>query len=183
MATLPANRIGRDASTWWAGPVALALAIGTFVHLGHDANAALWACVQVVLVALAAIDVATRRLPNVLTVPTALAALLLRAAFERDHLAEVAIAGVVAFAGFFLLALLMRGGFGMGDVKLAAMLGFLLGWTVWQALALGIVAGGLASLVLLLARRATLRGTIAYGPYLALGGAVAILAFNPPPLV
>jgi leader peptidase (prepilin peptidase) / N-methyltransferase len=183
MATLPASRIGRDASTWWAGPVALGLAIGTFIHLGHDADAALWACAQVVLVALAAIDVAIRRLPNVLTVPTAIVALLLRAIFERDHLAEVALAGVIAFAAFFLLALLMRGGFGMGDVKLASMLGFLLGWTVWQALVLGIIAGGVASILLLLARRASLRGTIAYGPHLALGGAIAILFFNPPPLV
>jgi leader peptidase (prepilin peptidase) / N-methyltransferase len=68
-------------------------------------------------------------------------------------------------------------------VKLAAMLGCLLGATVVSALALGIVTAGLVSLGLVATKRATLHSTIAYGPYLAFGGAVAILAFNHPSLV
>jgi leader peptidase (prepilin peptidase) / N-methyltransferase len=136
-----------------------------------------------VLVALAAVDVAERRLPNVITVPTAAAAVVVRAIFERSALVEILVAGAAAFAVFYALAVLLRGGFGMGDVKLAGMLGFLLGSAVVGALAVGLVLGGLWALGLLAAHRTTLRSSIAYGPFLAAGGAVAILVFNPPALV
>jgi leader peptidase (prepilin peptidase)/N-methyltransferase len=157
--------------------------VATFLHLGQDANAGLWALVQVVLVALAAIDIATRRLPNVITLPVAALALILRAAAERDALAEVAIAGAVAFAAFLVIALVARGGFGLGDVKLAAMLGFLLGSEALAACAIGILAGGAWAALLLATRRAGLRSTFAYGPYLCLGGSLAILFWGPPALV
>jgi leader peptidase (prepilin peptidase)/N-methyltransferase len=159
------------------------LAVATFVHLGSDANAAAWALVQVVLVALAAIDVATRLLPNRITLPIALLAILLRAVDERSALLEVVLAGIAAFGVFYGVALIVRGGFGMGDVKLAAMLGFLLGKAVVPALLVGVLAGGIWSAVLLLTKRAGMRTSIAYGPFLALGGAAAILFSNPPPLV
>jgi leader peptidase (prepilin peptidase)/N-methyltransferase len=167
----------------WVVPASAALAAATFIHLGKDAEAALWALAQIVLVALAAIDIETRRLPNVITLPTAAAAVLLRAFHERSDLAEVAAAGAAAFAASYVLALLLHGGLGMGDVKLAGMLGCLLGADVLPALALGIIVGGLWSAGLLLTRRAGLRSTLAYGPFLCLGGAVAILFASPPPLV
>ena len=171
------------ATAAWAVPAAVALAAATFVHLGRDGDAAAWAVVQVVLVLLAAIDVESRRLPNVITFPVAAVALVLRAADERSYLAEVAVAGAAAFAVFFLLFVLMRGGLGMGDVKLAGLLGFLLGRQVVGALVLGVVAGGLWSLGLVLTRRAGLRSAIAYGPFLCFGGVVAVLFSSPPPLV
>ena len=157
--------------------------IATVVRFGSGADAAAFAAVQVVLVTLAAVDLATRRLPNVITVPTALVAIALRVAFERSELAGAALAGVAALLVFAALSLAMRGGLGMGDVKLAAMLGFVLGSVVVPALMIGILAGALASVALLATRRASLKSAIAYGPYLALGGAIAILAFHPPPLV
>ena len=184
MEARPAIRTGRaTASRWWPVPLAGVLAVVTFVHLGASADAAAWALVQVVLVALAAIDLATRRLPNVITLPTAAAALVLRALFERSELAQVAIAGAAAFAVFYVLAFVLRGGIGMGDVKLAGMLGCLLGAKVVPALAAGIFFGGVWAIALVAARRVTLRSSIAYGPFLALGGALAILFTNPPHLV
>src|SRR5262249_31137886 len=117
-------------SARWTVPLAVVLAGATLVQYGPSANGVCWAAVQVVLVGLAAYDFETRRIPNVVTVPGALAAIGLRAAFERSALAEVLVAGAASFAAFFVLALLVRGGFGMGDVKLAAMLGFLLGAAV-----------------------------------------------------
>lgn len=177
------DQLPRGAVRWLGVGIAVALAVVTFIHLGSDTNAALWALVQIVLVTLAAIDATSRRLPNVITLPTATAALILRVAFERSELVEVAVAGVVAFVVFLLLSVLTRGGLGMGDVKLAAMLGFLLGYKVLGALTIGVVAGGIWSAGLLLTRRAGLRTAIAYGPFLALGGAFSILFANPPPLV
>jgi leader peptidase (prepilin peptidase)/N-methyltransferase len=166
-----------------AAPVAVVLAAATFLYLGPSADAAAWACVQVVLVALAAWDIHSRRLPNVLTIPTAAAAVVLRALFERSELVEVVVAGAAAFGVFYAIALVLRGGLGLGDVKLAGMLGCLLGSAVFPALALGVFAGGLWALGLLAARRAGRRTAMAYGQFLAFGGSVAILFANPPRLV
>jgi leader peptidase (prepilin peptidase)/N-methyltransferase len=172
----------RLGSPWWAAPLAIALVVATTARLGFGANAAAFDAVQVLLVALAAVDFATRRLPNVITLPTSLAALALRAAFQHAELGEAALAGVGALVVFAVLAALLRGGLGMGDVKLAGMLGFVLGTAVVPALVIGILAGGIASAALLATRKARWSSAIAYGPYLALGGALTIIALNPPAL-
>jgi leader peptidase (prepilin peptidase) / N-methyltransferase len=161
---------------------AVALGVLTVLLLGADANAVCWGAVQVVLVALAAEDVRSRRIPNAITGPASAAAIVLRVAFERSELVEILIAGAASFAVFLALALVVRGGLGMGDVKLAGLLGLLLGTAVVPALFLGTLAGGVASLAIL-ARTRTRRTTMAYGPYLCLGGAVTILALNLPRLV
>jgi leader peptidase (prepilin peptidase) / N-methyltransferase len=166
----------------WVAPLAAVLAAATFLRLGHGADAAAWAVVQVVLVALAAHDLATRRLPNAITVSGSLLVLALRAAFVPHELARTVLAGALAFLVFLTLALAFRGALGMGDVKLAGLIGCLLGGTVIPALAIGVAAGGVASAALLLTSRATRHSAIAYGPYLAFGAAVAILALHPPGL-
>ena len=170
-------------ATLWALPVAIALAVATVAHYGFNANGVCWALAQVLLVALAACDLATRRIPNVITVPAALLAVGLRAVFERPVLVEVLVAGGACLLAFGVFAFAARGGFGMGDVKLAGLLGFLLGSAVVPALVIGTLAGAVAALALVVGSRASVHTPIAYGPYLALGGAVAILGFHPPPLV
>ncbi len=157
------------------------LAAATFVLQGHDADAVAWAGVQVVLVAVAATDAATRRIPNVATLGTSVVAVVLRLLLARGSLAETLAAGAICFAVFLVLALLSRGAFGMGDVKLAGLLGLLLGKDVIGALLLGTLCGAAAALIA--ARRAgTLKATLAYGPYLCLGAAVVILFTSPPGL-
>jgi len=161
--------------------VALILAAATFVLQGHDADAVAWAGVQIVLVAIAATDLATRRIPNVLTLGTATGAVALRLLLARGSLAETFAAGAICFAVFLLLAVASHGAFGMGDVKLAGLLGLLLGKDVVDALVLGTLCGAAAALVA--ARRArSLKATLAYGPYLCLGAAVVILFTSPPGL-
>ena len=64
---------------------------------------------------------------------------------------------------------------GGGDVKLAGVIGLLLGYpTVFTGLLLGIILGGLAAAVLLLFKRITLRSTMAYAPYLASGALIGL---------
>jgi leader peptidase (prepilin peptidase)/N-methyltransferase len=166
----------------WAVVTAAVLAVATVVRLGFSANSVAWAVVQVVLVYVAADDFAHRRVKNVVTIPVAAAAVLLRAVFERSALAEVVIAGLVVFVAFLVIAVVLRGGVGMGDVKLAGMLGFLLGWKVVPAIFVGAIAGGVVAAILL-TRASGRRSTMAYGPYLALGGAVVILVSHPPALI
>lgn len=154
----------------------------TLIRYGIDARAMLWAGAQLLLAFLACFDLATRRVPNWVTVPAAVVVVVLRGAFAPSTLLEMLTAGAIAFGFFLLVAVLTRGGLGMGDVKLAGLIGLLLGKAALPALFVGVVAGGAASLVVLVWSRR--RGhTVAYAPYLCFGAAIAILAFGPPPLV
>jgi leader peptidase (prepilin peptidase) / N-methyltransferase len=164
------------------GCIAAALAAVTISRLGMNANALAWSAVQCLLVGLAFFDLATRRIPNAVTVPAALAAIVVRILFVRSALPEILIAGFASLL-FFLVFALRTSGLGMGDVKLAGLLGLLLGESVLYGLLIGTIVGGVVSLALVARSRAWLRRSIAYGPYLCLGGAVAILAFSPPALI
>jgi leader peptidase (prepilin peptidase) / N-methyltransferase len=159
------------------------LAGAALVRFGVTAHGLLWVVAEILLVFLACFDLATRRVPNWVTIPAAVTVVVLRGAFVLPSLPEALGAGAAAFAFFLLVAVLSRGGMGMGDIKLAALIGLLLGRAALPALLLGIVVGGLASLVVIVARRGGRGHTIAYAPYLCLGAGIAILAFNPHALV
>jgi leader peptidase (prepilin peptidase)/N-methyltransferase len=161
--------------------VAGALAVATVVRLGAGAEGFAWAIAQVVLVFIAWFDALERRIPNLVVLCTAAAALALRIAFARHTLRESVLAAVLAFVVFFVLALIARGGLGMGDVKLAGLIGLLLGRDAVTALLLGGLIGGVAAIVLL-ARGASRSTSFAYGPYLAAGAAVVIVLQTPLPL-
>jgi prepilin signal peptidase PulO-like enzyme (type II secretory pathway) len=162
---------------------AVLLAGATGVRFGGSAEGVLWASAQVLLVCLACVDLATRRVPNRVLLPAAIAVVVLRAGFAPSVLPETLAAAAAAFGFFLLVVVVTRGGMGMGDVKLAALIGLLLGKAALPALLIGIVAGGVASLVVLVRRRGGRGQTIAYAPYLCLGAALAILAFSVPELV
>ena len=162
--------------------VAVALVVGTLVHFGADANGVAWAVVQVGFVFIAWFDLLTRRIPNLVVLPAAVAAIVLRVAFDRGALLECLLAGAIAFAVFLVFALLVRGGLGMGDVKLAGLIGLLLGSDALYALMLGVIVGGLAAAALLAARRGR-KSTYAYGPYLALGASLLVLLAAVPRLL
>jgi len=130
------------------------------------------------LVPIALIDLDHRIIPNRLTALGAVAALAIGAATDLDGVPQQLIAGAAA-GGFLLLAALARpGGMGVGDVKLAGMLGLFLGREVAVALLVALVAGTLVG-VAIMARRGVEEGrrtAIPFGPFLALGGVVGLLA-------
>jgi leader peptidase (prepilin peptidase)/N-methyltransferase len=127
------------------------------------------------LVALAAIDLAHRRLPNRIVYPLALwgivAAFLVRGAFPERLAAAAA-----AFGVLLLPALASPGSIGMGDVKLAGAMGLYLGPAVASALLVAFLGGGLVGAWMLIRGGAAARKrTLPLGPFLALGGLVALL--------
>jgi leader peptidase (prepilin peptidase)/N-methyltransferase len=128
------------------------------------------------LVPISLIDLETRIIPNKLTYPGCLIAIAIVAAFALDELPEHLIAGAAA-GGFLLVAAIVKpAGMGMGDVKLAAMMGLFLGRAVGPAMFAGLIAGSLIGAVIM-ARHGTKEGrkmTIPFGPYLALGGLVGL---------
>jgi leader peptidase (prepilin peptidase) / N-methyltransferase len=134
-------------------------------------------------VLLGVIDLQHRLLPNRVVVPAlgiAVGLLLLAAAAEQDWagLLRAGLGGVVLFAVFLVLALIAPSGLGMGDVKLAALLGLYLGWVGWHAVVIGAAGGfvvqAVVALSLLATRRIGLRGELPFGPAMLLGAAVAI---------
>jgi leader peptidase (prepilin peptidase) / N-methyltransferase len=153
----------------------LAVAVVLARHGAHDL--ALGLTLLAVLVPVALIDLDHRIIPNRITGPAALLALAIGLATRPAGVPEQLIAGAGA-AGFLLVfALLYPRGMGMGDVKLAGVLGLFLGRSVGVAILVALLAGSLAGLVVM-ARLGVEKGrktAVPFGPFLALGGVVAIL--------
>ncbi len=154
---------------------AVGLAAGALVELDLAGRAFVAAAFCAVLAVLAAIDLERRLIPNRIVLPAAALVLLGNIAAEPDRAAEWAIAAGAAGGGALLLALLTRGGVGMGDVKLCLLLGAGLGFDVLAALFIGVLAGALAALVVLVRHGLQARkAAIPYGPFLALGGILVV---------
>jgi leader peptidase (prepilin peptidase)/N-methyltransferase len=170
---------GEPARTWRVRPAGLAiggaLALAAVLRIGLTPAGLLAAAVLGVLAVLAVIDLDVRLLPNRIVFPAIAGVLAWQLAFFPEDFAEVVLAAAGA-AGFLLLpSLFRRGAMGMGDVKLAALLGAALGAPVAVALAVGSLAAWPVAVVLV-ARGASVRGaTIPFGPFLAFGAAVVLL--------
>jgi len=140
-----------------------------------------------VAIALAAIDLDVMRLPNAIVLPSYLvaAALLVPVAVLHDDWAAL-LRGVIAAAVLWVfykgLALIPRG-MGGGDVKLAPLLGFYLGWLGWSAVAVGAFAafllGGIVGAALLAVRAADRKSRIPFGPSMLAGALLAVFAAGP----
>lgn len=127
------------------------------------------------LVPITLIDLDTRRIPNAITLPAAVAALAAGLALDIDFVPEQLIAAAGAFAFFFVAALLYPRGMGMGDVKLAGVLGLYLGRAVAPAIFIALIAGVVVGVVIIarLGQAAGRKTAVPFGPFLALGGIVA----------
>ena len=132
------------------------------------------------LVPIALIDFDHRLIPNKLTLPAAVLALVAIVALDLDFLVEALIAGAAGFAFFFLAALAYPRGMGMGDVKLAGVLGLYLGRAVAPAIFIALIAGVVVGAAII-ARKGAAEGrrtAVPFGPFLALGGVIALFAGN-----
>ncbi len=159
---------------------AVALAACVLLRYGLSAAGAIAAFTCVVLVVLSLIDHETHRLPNRIVLPSAALVLVARLASDPEHWASWVGYGLGAFACLLVLGLAYPAGLGMGDVKLALLLGAALGAAVLPALFLGTLAAGLAGTVLLIRDgREARRRAIAFGPFLAFGAIAAFLALTP----
>ncbi|MHC3000391.1 prepilin peptidase [Microbacterium sp. HJ5] len=168
--------IGFAAVTWWA--LGGGATHGMLAAWPVLIATLLYCYLAAVSIALALIDLDTRRLPNALVLPsyvvggagfTALAAVTQ----QWDSLARAAAGMAILYGFFFVLRAVRRGGMGGGDVKLAGVLGLFLGWLSWGALAVGAFAGflfgGLFGLALIAVRRAGRKSAIPFGPWMLLG--------------
>jgi leader peptidase (prepilin peptidase) / N-methyltransferase len=154
--------------------IGVMLAAASVARYGFDGRGLVGVVLCPTLVLLSAIDVRHRLLPNIIVLPAAAAVALIVGAADEGNLAAHAIAGGV-FAGVLLVAALVYpAGLGMGDVKLALLIGLALGDKTGTAVFVTALASAAVSLTLLMRRgRSALRQSIPFGPLLALGGLVA----------
>ena len=151
------------------------LVVACVLEFGLTFEAAIAGFFCCVLVAISAIDIAHRIVPNKIVLPSAL--IVLVAQTIREPSPEWILAAFGAALFLFLAALVYPAGMGMGDVKLALLMGAALGKVVPVALMVGMVAAVVPS-VYLLARhgRSARKMGIPFAPFLALGSIVALFA-------
>jgi leader peptidase (prepilin peptidase) / N-methyltransferase len=175
--------------TWWLVIVVAAAWASMAFRLGGQAQWSLlpaYLYLGVVAAALTFIDLDVHRLPDLIVLPSYPIALvlLLVPTVVSGHwgwLLRAVLAGPVLFAVYLVLALVSPGGggLGFGDVKLAGVLGLLLGWLGWGPVIVSVLAafviGGVIALFLLVARRVSRSSQMAFGPSMILGAWVALM--------
>lgn len=167
-----------DAIGWRYPAIELAcgaLATLAVVTFGANPQGAAAALLAVVLVPVVAIDLEHQLIPDVIVLPAAAAALaaVILADPSRWWVAVVSALGAAAF--LFVLWLAHPGGMGLGDVKLALLMGAVLGASVIPALFIAFALGGLLGVVLLLRfGRGARKMAVPFGPFMAAGALVAL---------
>ncbi|QYH35330.1 A24 family peptidase [Salinibacterium sp. M195] len=165
-----------------------AIAFGIIAAVVGAETALLWALpaflyLAAISIALTLIDLDTQTLPNKIVLPSIIVGIILLAVASAGTgnwgaLLGALVGGVALFVFYFIVALISPRGMGMGDVKLAAVLGIYLGWLGWGVLAVGAFAafllGGLFAILLLVIGRARRRTAIPFGPWMIAGAWLGI---------
>ncbi len=121
-------------------------------------------------------DLLEYRVPNVVTYPSTALALGAAALFPDGNVLNALVAALAGGLIFLLLAIITRGGLGLGDVKLAALIGAALGFPGgYQALVIGVMAGGFVILGLFLTGVVSRKQAVPYAPFLALSAVAVVL--------
>jgi len=153
----------------------------TVLVVGANEDVWLGLAFVLVLVPVTVIDLDFRIIPNKLMIAGTVAALAILALTRPDDIPEHLIAACAAGGFLLVAAIAYPSGMGMGDVKLAFVMGLFLGRDVGVAMLVALVAGSLVG-VAIMARKGTQEGrktAIPFGPFLALGGIVGLLAGEP----
>jgi leader peptidase (prepilin peptidase) / N-methyltransferase len=150
--------------------------LGVALARGVEDDLAVWLPFAAVLIAVAGIDLDPRIIPNKIVVPAAVYGLLATIVLRPDNIDDALIAGAAAFLALFLAAVAYPAGMGMGDVKLAGVMGIYLGSSVAPAMLVAFLSGSVVGIAILAREgRSARKKGVPFGPFLALGGLVGIL--------
>jgi leader peptidase (prepilin peptidase) / N-methyltransferase len=163
----------------WRYPVVeattAALFLAAYVHFGLGPSFVVAAVLLATLVAVTGIDLDHQIIPDRITLPGIVTGVLANLAVPDGSLTSSLLGIALGGGVFFVIILASGGGMGGGDMKLGAMLGAFLGWKVTLvAIFVAVVVGGIAALGVLAAGRKGRKDPIPFGPFLAIGGAVAL---------
>jgi leader peptidase (prepilin peptidase)/N-methyltransferase len=159
---------------------ALLMALAVVV-IGPNEDVWLGLAFVLLLVPVTVIDIDFRIIPNKLMIAGTVAALVILALTSPDDIPEHLIAAFAAGGFLLIAAIAYPSGMGMGDVKLAFVMGLFLGRDVGVAMLVALVAGSVVGIAIM-ARKGAQEGrktAIPFGPFLALGGVVGLLAGDP----
>jgi leader peptidase (prepilin peptidase)/N-methyltransferase len=168
--------------------VTVALFAGAGLRFGTDWAVPAYLVFFVCLVSISVIDSQRQIIPNYIVYPTIfvsvpLLALAALADGEWDRFGQAMLGATLAWLALFAIHMISPGGMGFGDVRLAFVLGLFLGWInlshVVTGMFLGVVLISVVGIVLAVLRLRSLQEHIAFGPFLAVGSAVAVFAGEP----
>jgi leader peptidase (prepilin peptidase) / N-methyltransferase len=161
---------------WAVAGIGGFIAIALLGRYGFNVHGMMYAFVAVVLVLISAIDLERRIIPNRIVLPALAVVLIAQFAFYPEHALEWILAAVGAGLFFLIPLLVYPSGLGLGDVKLAMLLGAALGMDIMGALLIGLLAGAGAAIVILVRDGFSGRKTaIPFGPFLASGALFSLL--------
>ncbi len=157
------------------------LCVGAVLAHHTATGIALSIALILIVIPAALIDLEHRIIPNRLTALGAVLAIALGTALDPSGEPERLIAGAAAGGFLLIAALAYPGGMGMGDVKLAGVMGLFLGAAVAPAILIALLAGVLFGVVVMARKgaHAGRRTAVPFGPFLALGAIVAVYAGQP----
>jgi leader peptidase (prepilin peptidase) / N-methyltransferase len=168
------NDLARSATV----AVAVLLSTLTAIRYGMRAETVVLVFVVCVLTVIARVDLERRVIPNRIVLPAWFAILLAHLALHPGHWLEWLVGSFGVGLLFLAIVLLYPAGMGMGDVKLALLIGAALGYASVSALLFGTVGAGLVAAVMLFKEGSAARKrAIPLGPFLAGGAVVVLLLF------
>jgi len=157
-----------------AATIAL-LTVFSFAKFGLEPKALIVVFACGTLAVLAAIDIEHRILPNCILFPAYLVVLAAQVLVVPDDALEWLLAGLAAAAFLALPLIFRRDAMGMGDIKLALLLGAIVGWKVFGAIVIGCFAMLPFALAMLVRDHSVKGKTLPFGPFLAFGTVVVLL--------
>ena len=157
------------------------LLVAVVLAKGADSDAWLGLAFVLLLVPVTLIDLDHRIIPNTLMLVGTVVSIAILLGTDPDALTEHLIAAGAAGGFLLIAALAYPAGMGMGDVKLAGVMGLFLGRSVGPAMLVALVAGSLVGAAIIARKGATegRKTAIPFGPYLAFGGIVGLFAGGP----
>ncbi|MEU5281162.1 A24 family peptidase [Streptomyces asoensis] len=170
-------------STGAVASITTAVCVALVVVTGVRPEVVVWLLLAPPAVLLATVDFRAHRLPDALTLPLAAAAIVLLGIAAMMPRASgswpSAVLGSLILGACYFVLFLISKGFGFGDVKLALVLGAVLGWHGWPIVLIGTFAGylfgALYGIGLMLAGRADHTSRIPFGPFLLVGTLAGVL--------
>jgi len=158
--------------------IAIGLALLMALQWGWTLETAVGWLYAFFFIAVTVIDLEHHRVLNVMMAPAAVVVAAISLLPISPDPLRMVLGGVVGLGLFLLLAIIGRGALGLGDVKLAGVIGMMVGYpSVLTALMVGAILGGVGAAAMLIMRKATRKTKIAYAPYLVLGALLTLLGW------
>lgn len=126
-----------------------------------------------ILILISFIDIKNNIIPNKIVIPSIFIGLFLMILFFPNRIIELIIFSIGVFILFLLIYFIYPQGMGMGDVKLAALLGIFLGRDLIPAIILAFLSGAIYSIFLLIFKNKRFKDRIPFAPFLSIGAIIA----------